>query len=164
MNTRTIGIITLTMTLTLASANLSGPQIFEGRGRAESRGAGVAEFAGRIAQRQGGQIEGSFTFNAETRNPDRNVRINLRQANRFDVTGHVAKFTGPGRLIVRFDNTERTHDGTVIIEATDRRNPQRPGQEPDLLKVRFESRTLPGGYHFEGVVHRGDIFVGERAR
>lgn len=148
----------------MATANVSQYEIFEGRGAAESRGAGIAEFSGRVAQRPAGGIAGDFTFTSRTRNPERTVRIVLREAARFEVVGRQARFSGPGRLVVIIDGREHPHQGQVMVEAIDRRQPDRPGQEPDLLKVRFESPTLRGGYSFEGVVHRGNIFVGQRDR
>ncbi len=93
------------------------------------------------------------------------VKIQMVEARMLAVNGNVCEFAGPGKMIIRTPKGPQEVMGRVVVRVVDNRPPigegeqVQPGDNLDLIHVRFERPNSNEGFQYGGKVVRGDIKV-----
>lgn len=110
--------------------------------------------------RMGGHFHISVRGRERTGTEIAMVRLNRLQVN---VDQKTAAFSGDATITMHTPQGVRRARGVVIVEVRDSRAPDATDGRPDTIAVRFmvPNNENPA-FAYRGVVHRGDIVVGQR--
>ncbi len=104
-------------------------------------------------------VEGEFLWEGHDRHAGARIRVYMRRAHEFAKDGNVGKFAGRAVIEIRREAGVHRAEGVVRVMVRDNRNPEHPGNVPDLLAFHFIGPTASASYNFEGHVREGDIQV-----
>lgn len=134
-----------------------------GRGMAAARDGRMGAFgfhAALVLHDGQEQLVGNLRLEVRVNRTSPPIVVHMRAPERLAVEGFVARFAGPGKLIVPSATGPRAVEGRVLATVNDKRGPGRPGREPDTIQVRFEpAATDARPFDFAGAVRDGDIRV-----
>jgi hypothetical protein len=106
------------------------------------------------------RLVGNLRLEVRARRNAPPVVVHMRTPDLLEVEGRLARFAGPGKLVVMTPTGRRPVAGRVSAEVEDRRGPRRPGPGPDLIRVRFVPAAVDAEpFVFGGAVRQGDIRV-----
>lgn len=108
---------------------------------------------------------GHFTISVRGQDRRGGAEVAMVRLNRLgvNVDQKTAAFSGDATLTMHTPQGVRRARGVVIVEVRDSRTPERTDARPDTIAVRFmvPNNETPA-FAYRGVVHRGDIVVGQR--
>lgn len=112
------------------------------------------------------EVGGKANFRSEYREGDNTivVELGMPKCSRFSKNGKVAEFGGNAvfERIVNRKQVER-QEGTLVIVATDRKEPGQKEKPQDIIRFRFTPRNGGNPLEITGEVVDGDVSVYEKS-